>query len=116
MGSTATPIAKTALLGQAQPLWSVVPQGARDPIDFGAQVPYHPEKARILLQEAGYDEEPPLRYTSMTYGAEAALPTLSTIIKTQLAKLGVEVTVDVIDRLIFLRRLTTDRDGDQSGN
>jgi ABC-type transport system substrate-binding protein len=52
----------------------------------------------------------------MTYGAEAALPTLSTIIKTQLAKLGVEVTVDVIDRLIFLRRLTTDRDGDQSGN
>jgi hypothetical protein len=52
----------------------------------------------------------------MTYGAEAALPILSTIIKTQLAKLGVEVTVDVIDRLIFLRRLTTDRDGDQSGN
>jgi ABC-type transport system substrate-binding protein len=53
------PIAKTALLGQAQPLWSVVPQGARDPIDFGAQVPYYPEKARTLLQEAGYDEKPP---------------------------------------------------------
>jgi ABC-type transport system substrate-binding protein len=52
----------------------------------------------------------------MTHGAEAALPTISTIIKTQLAKIGVEVTVEVIDRPIFLRRLTTDRDWDQSVN
>jgi ABC-type transport system substrate-binding protein len=109
-------IAKTALLGQAQPLWSVVPQGARDHIDFGEQFSYNPEKARTLLKEAGYDEKNPLRYTIMTHGAEAALPTITTIIKTQLAKIGVEVTVEVIDRPIFLRRLTTDRDWDQSVN
>jgi peptide/nickel transport system substrate-binding protein len=109
-------IAKTALLGQAQPLWSFVPSGSRDHIDFGEQFPYNPEKARALLKEAGYDEKHPLRYTIMTHGAEAALPTIATIIKTQLTKLGVEVTVDVIDRPIFLRRLTTDRDWDQSVN
>ena len=52
----------------------------------------------------------------MTHGAEAALPTIATIIKTQLAKIGVEVTVEVIDRPIFLRRQNRDRDWDQTLN
>jgi peptide/nickel transport system substrate-binding protein len=106
-------IAKTALLGQAQPLWSFVPAGSRGHIDFGEQFPYDPEKAKALLKEAGYDEKNPLRYALMTHGAEAALPTIATIMKTQYARLGVEVTVEVIDRPIFLRRLVTDRDWDQ---
>jgi peptide/nickel transport system substrate-binding protein len=109
-------IVKTALLGQAQPLWSFVPSGSRDHLDFGEQFPYDPDKAKTLLKEAGYDEKHPLRYTIMTHNAEAALPTVATIMKTQLAKIGVEVTVEVIDRPIFLRRLTTDRDWDQSVN
>ena len=50
----------------------------------------------------------------MTHGAEAALPTVATILKTQYAKLGVEVTVEVIDRPIYLRRLVKDRDWEQS--
>jgi len=103
-------IVKTALLGQAQPLWSFVPPGGRDHIDFGDDYPYNPDKAKALLKEAGYDEKNPLRFTLMTHGAEAALPTIATIMKTQLAKLGVEMTVEVIDRPIFLRRLVTDRD------
>ena len=52
----------------------------------------------------------------MTHGAEAALPTIATIMKTQLAKIGVEVTVEVIDRPIFLRRQNRDRDWDQNLN
>jgi ABC-type transport system substrate-binding protein len=109
-------IAKMALLGQAQPLWSVVPSGSRDHLDFGERFSFNPQKARALLKEAGYDEKKPLRYTIMTHGAEAALPNISTIIKTQLAQIGVEVTIDVIDRPIFLRRLTQDRDWDQAVN
>ena len=109
-------IAKTALLGQAQPLWSFVPPGGRDHIDFGEQYPYNPEKAKTLLKDAGFDEKNPLRYTLMTHGAEPALPTIATIMKTQLAKIGVEVTVEVIDRPIFLRRLVTDRDWEQMLN
>ena len=109
-------IAKTALLGQAQPLWSFVPPGGKDHIDFGEQFPYNPEKARALLKEAGFDEKNPLRYTLMTHAAEAALPNIATIMKTQLAKIGVEMTIEVIDRPIFLRRLVTDRDWDQMLN
>jgi ABC-type transport system substrate-binding protein len=109
-------VAKTALLGQAQPLWSFVPPGAKDHLDFGEQFPYDPEKARALLKEAGFDEQKPLHYTIMTHGAEPALPMVATIMKTQYAKLGVEVTVEVLDRPIFLRRLVKDRDWDQVVN
>jgi ABC-type transport system substrate-binding protein len=49
----------------------------------------------------------------MTHSAEAALPTIATILKTQYAKLGVDLTVEVLDRPIFLRRWQRDRDWDQ---
>jgi ABC-type transport system substrate-binding protein len=106
-------ISKTALLGLAQPLWSFGQPGSRGHLDFGEQFPYDHGKARALPKEAGYDEKNPLRYTIMTHGAEASLATIATIMKTQYAKIGVEVTVEVLDRPIFLRRLTRDRDWDQ---
>jgi peptide/nickel transport system substrate-binding protein len=106
-------IVKTALLGLAQPLWSFVPSGGKGHIDFQEQFPYSPDKAKMLLKEAGYDEHNPLRYTLMTHSAEAALPTIATILKTQYARLGVDLTVEVLDRPIFLRRWQRDRDWDQ---
>jgi ABC-type transport system substrate-binding protein len=106
-------VVKTALLGLAQPLWSFVPSGGKGHIDFNEQFPYDPNKAKALLKDAGYDERNPLRYTLMTHSAEAALPTIATILKTQYAKLGVDVTVEVLDRPIFLRRWQRDRDWDQ---
>jgi ABC-type transport system substrate-binding protein len=69
-------------------------------IDFGEQFPYDPEKAKALLNEIGFDQKEPLRYAITTQGVEAAFPTIATIMKTQYAKLGVEVPVDVIDRSI----------------
>ncbi|MGH8060072.1 MAG: ABC transporter substrate-binding protein, partial [Candidatus Entotheonellia bacterium] len=113
-------IAKTAMMGHGQALWSFVPPGGKDHIDFGEEFPYNPEKARALLKDAGFDEKTPLKYTIMTHGAEPSLPTIATIIKTQLAQIGVEVTVEVLDRPIFLKRLTSpnpaDRDWDQIVN
>ena len=106
-------IVKTALLDQAKPLWSFVAPGSRGHIDFGDQFPYNPEKAKALLKEAGYDEKNPLHYTLMTHAAEGALPNTATIMKIQYAKLGVDVTVEIIDRPIFLQRLTRTRDWDQ---
>jgi peptide/nickel transport system substrate-binding protein len=106
-------IVKTALLGQAQPLWSFVPPGSRGHMDLGEQFPHDPVRARALLKEAGYDAHNPLRYTLMTHSAEASLPIIATVMKTQLAQIGVEVELEVLDRPIFLRRVTRDRDWDQ---
>ena len=109
-------IAKVAMLGLGKPLWSFVPPGGKDHIDFEEQFPYNPEKAKALLKEAGFDDKNPLKYTIMTHSAEPSLPTVATIMKTQMAKIGVEVTIEVLDRPVFLRRLTTDRDWDQFVN
>jgi ABC-type transport system substrate-binding protein len=113
-------IAKTAMLGLGQPLWSFVPPGGKDHIDFADEFAYNPEKAKALLKEAGFDEKNPLKYTIMTHGAEPSLPTIATIIKTQMVQIGVEVTVEVLDRPIFLKRLTSpnlaDRDWEQIVN
>ena len=109
-------IAKTALLGYGKPLWSGIPEGSKDHVDFPEMYPYNPEKAKALLKEAGFDNNNPLKYTIMTHGAEPALPTIATIIKTQLAKIGVDATVEVLDRPIFLRRLTTTKEYDQVVN
>ena len=89
-------IAKVAMLGLGKPLWSFVPPGGKDHIDFEEQFPYNPDKAKALLKEAGFDDKNPLKYTIMTHSAEPSLPTVATIIKTQMAKIGVEVTIEVL--------------------
>ena len=110
------PIAKTALLGYGQALWSGIPEGAKDHVDFPEMYPYNPDKAKAMLKEAGFDDKNPLKYTIMTHGADPSLPTIATIMKTQLAKIGVDVTVEVLDRPIFLKRLTTTKEYDQVVN
>jgi peptide/nickel transport system substrate-binding protein len=100
-------IAKSALLGLATPLVSFVPPGTLGHKDFLEMYPYNPEKAKALLKEAGFDERNPLKYTLMTHGANPVLPTIATIIKTQLANSGVQVNVEVLDRPVFLKRIQT---------
>jgi ABC-type transport system substrate-binding protein len=106
-------ITKAAMLGYATPSVSFVSPGAKGYLDLSERYPYNPERAKALLKEAGFDEKNPLRYTIMTHGAEPSLPTIATIVKTQMAAIGVDVTVEVIDRPIFLKRLLRDRDYDQ---
>jgi ABC-type transport system substrate-binding protein len=55
----------------------------------------------------------PLRYTLMIPGTEPLLATVAIIMKAQYATLGVEVTVEILDRSIFLGRVTRGRDWDQ---
>jgi peptide/nickel transport system substrate-binding protein len=78
--------------------------------------PYQPARAKALLREAGYDERKPLKYTIMTHNADPVLATIATMMKTQLAAIGVEVTIEVLDRPVFLKRLLRDKDYDQTIN
>jgi peptide/nickel transport system substrate-binding protein len=106
-GINRQPIAKAALLGYGGPQWTFLPPGAKGHKEFSELYPYSPEKAKALLKEAGFDEQNPLKYAIMTHAGEPALPTMATIMKTQLAQIGVDLTVEVLDRPIFLKRLNS---------
>lgn len=109
-------IAKIAFLGYAQPLVGIIPPGTRGHEDILEMYPYNPGKAKALLKEAGFDESHPLEYTIMTHAAYPPLPTVATVMKTQLEALGVvKVNVEVVDRPIFLKRLR-EHDMDQVAN
>src|SRR5918996_1561871 len=109
-------IAKIAFLGYAEPLVGVIPPGTRGHGDISEMYPYNPQKAKALLKEAGFTENNPLEYSIMTHGAYPPLPTVATIMKTQLESLGmVKVNVEVIDRPIFLKRIR-EHDMDQVVN
>jgi ABC-type transport system substrate-binding protein len=104
-------MAKAALLGYGRPVVSLLSHGLRGHVSLLEMYPYDPAKAKALLKEAGFDETHPLRYGMITHGADPVLPTVATIMKTQLEKIGVQVNVEVLDRPIFLKRhLSYDRD------
>jgi hypothetical protein len=69
-----------------------------------------------LLSEAGFAERNPLSYSMLTNGTEGALPTIATMMQTPCAKRSMELTVGIINRSIFLQRLTKDRGWEQAVN
>jgi ABC-type transport system substrate-binding protein len=97
-------IAKAALLGHGGPQWGFLPPGAKGFKDFSEMYTYDPEKAKALLKEAGFDEQNALKYSLITHAGESSLPTMATIMKTQLGKVGVQLNIEVLDRPIFLKR------------
>jgi peptide/nickel transport system substrate-binding protein len=109
-------IAKAAFLSYATPTVSYVSPGARGYVDLNEMYPYNPERAKALLRDAGYDGKKPLQYTIMTHNADPVLATIATMMKTQLANIGVEVTIEVLDRPVFLKRVLRDKDYDQTIN
>jgi ABC-type transport system substrate-binding protein len=109
-------IAKIAFLGFAEPLVGVIPPGTRGHQDISEMYPYNPGKAMQLLEAAGITADNPLAYTIMTHAAYPPLPNVATVMKTQLESLGpVRVTVEMVDRPIFLKRLR-EHDFDQVVN
>lgn len=95
-------LAKAGFLGRAQPLTSMIPPGTRGHVDFPERYPYDPARAQALLKEAGFDARHPLRYTMLTNPFNT---TVATIMKSQLARIGVEMTMEVPDHPAFVKRL-----------
>jgi ABC-type transport system substrate-binding protein len=79
----------------------MIPPGARGHVDFPERYPYNPAQAQALLQEAGFDARNPLRYPMLTNPFNT---TVATIMKSQLAKIGVEMTMEVPDHPAFIKR------------
>lgn len=70
------------------------------------------ERARKLLQEAGYDKMHPLRFEIATSNASSIRPYTAQILQHQLAKVGVEVTLRVMEWQAFLNTVVFPREFD----
>ncbi len=67
---------------------------------------YDPEKAKKLLSEAGYDEKNPLRFTA-TEVKLTGFDIEAEVLQSQLARVGIEMKLDVVDSNVMIGRLMT---------
>jgi ABC-type transport system substrate-binding protein len=103
-------LAKVGFYGRVQPLISVLPPGVPDAINLNEMYPYSPEKAKQLLQELGYDEKNPLRFTILVGNQDATLADLATLIKNQMVKIGVEAKINLVDQTTWIDRFGAKHD------
>jgi peptide/nickel transport system substrate-binding protein len=99
-------IAKVVFHGRVQPLVSVLPPGVPDAINLNEMYPYNPEKAKQLLKELGYDEKNPLRFAILVGNQDATLADMAALVKNQMAKIGVEAKINLVDQTTVIDRFT----------
>jgi peptide/nickel transport system substrate-binding protein len=107
-------IAKVAFLGRAKPLVSVLPPGVPDAIDLNEMYPYRPDEAKRLLKESGYDANKPLRFTLLVGNQDATMADVTTLIKDQMATIGVEARITLVDQTVFVDRVLARHDFDMA--
>jgi peptide/nickel transport system substrate-binding protein len=103
-------IAKVAFQGRAKPLVSVLPPGVPDAIDLNEMYPYRPDEAKRLLKELGYDANHPLKFTILIGNQDATMSDVATLIKDQMAKIGVEARINLVDQTAFTDRVLVRHD------
>src|SRR5713101_4126866 len=103
-------IAKVAFQGRAKPLVSVVPPGVPDAIDLNEMYPYRPDEAKRLLKELGFDAKNPLRFTILIANQDATMVDVATLIKNQMAKIGVEAKIQLVDTVAAVDRVLVKHD------
>ena len=98
-------IARVAFQGRAKPLVSVLAPGVPDAIDLNEMYPYKPEEAKRLLKELGYDEKHPLQFTILISNQDATMADIAALIKNQMAKIGVEAKITLLDDPAWVDRV-----------
>lgn len=82
---------------------------------FNAQVSpalYDPKRAKALLEEAGFTKEHPLRFELATSNSSTIRPLVAEIIQQQLARIGVEVKLKILEWQAFLNTVVFPRQFD----
>jgi peptide/nickel transport system substrate-binding protein len=101
-------IVKIAFKGQATPWVGMLPPGTLDAANVNHMCPYDPGKAKALLAEAGYGPQKPLTLELMTNTEKSVFGVIATIIKDQLARLGVTVNIKLTDKPAWMVTATQD--------
>jgi peptide/nickel transport system substrate-binding protein len=109
-------IARVAFQGRAKPLVSVLAPGVQDAINLNEMYPYRPEEAKQLLKELGYDEKNPLRFTILISNQDTTMSDVVALIKNQLAKIGVEAKIQLVDAVTMVDRILVKHDFEMAVN
>jgi peptide/nickel transport system substrate-binding protein len=103
-------IAKVAFQGRAKPLVSVLAPGVIGAINLNEMYPYRPDEAKRLLKELGYDAKNPLRFTILVGNQDATMADVAALIKNQMAKIGVNAKILLLDDTARVERVLVKHD------
>jgi peptide/nickel transport system substrate-binding protein len=103
-------IAKVAFMGRVEPLVSVLPPGVPDAVNLNEMYPYRPDEAKRLLKELGYDAKNPLKFTLLVGNQDVTLADIAALIKNQMAKIGVEAKINLVDATTAFDRVLVKHD------
>jgi ABC-type transport system substrate-binding protein len=101
-------IVKIAFKGQATPWVGIIPPGTMDAVDVNHLCPYDPAKAKALLAEAGYGPSKPLVFELMTSTEKSVFNVITTVIKEQLARIGVTANIRLVDKVAWMNTVNED--------
>ena len=102
-------IVKIAFKGKATPWVGINPPGTLDTVDVNALCPYDQARAKALLAEAGYGPSKPLTFEIIADNEKSVFAIIATVIKEQMARIGVTANVRVVDKVSWMN--TTLQDG-----
>jgi len=101
-------IVKIAFKGQATPWVGIIPPGTPDTVDVNHMCPYDPAKAKALLTEVGYGPQKQLTFELMTDTEKSVYNVIATVIKEQLARIGVTANIRLVDKVSWMNTVLND--------
>src|SRR5213594_3794949 len=101
-------IVKIAFKGQATPWLGIIPPGTQDTVDVTHMCPYDPARAKALLADAGYGPQKPLTFELMTNTEKYVFHVIVTVIKEQMARIGVTTNIRLTDKVSWMNVATQD--------
>src|SRR5499433_627262 len=101
-------IVKIAFKGQATPWRGIIPPGTLDATDVTHLCPYDPARAKALLAEAGHGPQKPLTFELMTNTEKSVFNVIVTVIKEQVARIGVTANIRLVDKVTWMNVATQD--------
>ena len=102
-------IVKIAFKGQATPWVGMAAPGTLETVDVNHLCPYDQAKAKAILAEVGYGPQKPLTFELMADTEKSVFAVIATVIKEQMARIGVTANVRLVDKVSWMN--TTLQDG-----
>jgi ABC-type transport system substrate-binding protein len=102
-------IVRVAFQGLATPWVGMAPPGTLESVNVNHLCPYDPARAKALLSETGYGPSRPLTLDLMTNTEKSVFGVIATVIKEQLARIGVTANIRLLDKVSWVN--TTIHDG-----